>query len=263
MEKQELIAKIQLLKAIKPGKDWVLETKAQLFESQPSLSEAEPQAVGERLRSRISWQRLFSFPSIQLRPALALYTLLLLVIIGGFVFWNLSPSLSPSIPQNVSEKNDANTQKILTSLVELQANLEKAAKGLDALKENSQSPNEALVTTGAIKYTAKNIKEVTESLIKAKEKEIAQKKSLNPKGKKDQILASLIETKNRSQDLEKRSERKEIEITKFLIDDLKTRTLTKESQGRLQKAITAYNEGRYEEAMVLAMRIYNERSYSD
>lgn len=245
MENQDLIAKIQTLKAIKPRQDWVFQTKARLF---AETSETPLPLFAPKARF-IRMGKFFPFPSLNFKPVFA--TLLLIIgIIGIFVFFFVFLPSQKSLPQPVEISQGQNQKELLAALAELQTSLGKIEEDLDNLKI-AKSPTQALLASGTIKYTAQNVKEQVEKIEK---EELAKKESFS----KNQVLASLAGLKKSSENLIAKSQEIKKGILHSLIEDLKSRSLSAEDQKRLEKAITAYNEGRYDETMVLVLRISNK-----
>ena len=243
MENQDLIAKIQHLKAIKPKKAWVLQTKAQVF-GRDSL-----------LRESASWRTsIFEglrLPQFQFRLAYLILLLLITGLLGGvFIFLSEKQGQPQQLVQEQSIVQEQRTEQIIASLAKVQANLEAIAQDLNNLK-NAQDPAQALVMTEVVKATVENVEKTIDQV------ESESKNEKDTKGS-SQVLASLIEIKETSQGLIEESKRLQIEMIESLIEDLKQRSLTKVNQERLQKAESNYNEGKYNEAMILIERIYNE-----
>lgn len=240
MENQEIINKIQTLQKIKPRKDWILETKKSLFRREVLIVEKETQ---EHFSLRKFQLPRLQFPFPSLVPAFFLLFLLL-----GITFLFLSyHQTRMSLP--VSEKQPSLVQ-IIASLTELQASLEKIGQDLESLKK-SKTPAQALVMTEVVKAAVKNV-EKTVSEVQPSEKE----SSSSP-----QVLATLNGIRETSQELVQESERVKREMIQTLIEELNKRMLTDVDKERLQMAKNAYNEGKYNAAMVLIARIYNKQHH--
>jgi hypothetical protein len=229
LEERQAIKQIQKLKKIKPNKDWVLLTKREI------LKEEE---------SRV-WNVLFA--PIR-KPALVFAfrgAIAALVLIAGASFYlyysNSQINNIVSIPFISNQVEDA---QLIASLNEVQKNLADIKNSLAKLKE-IRNPGQALTMTEVIKETAQRNREVVERI--------------KNQAKTKQVLASLGEIGSTLNDIGEESHAIQQQMIESALLDLEGRTLSSSSKGLLEKAKTYYNEGKMEEAMILIMKIYENK----
>jgi len=239
MEEKELLKKISLFKEIKPSQEWVFLTKKRIFKDEIDLKEKF--SLGEILFRPIK------------RPILAFafrgMILFSLVLIGSIFYLfhlnlNIQKIISDQLTLSPSKYyNNEEEKEIITMLKEMRKSLEKIELSLNNLK-NLENPSQTLAMTEVIKITA-NLGEKTI-------KDIKEKNSSS-----DKILASLTLVENEFKELKEASDKLQKEKLANALIDLKKIDLTEDQEARLQKAQEYYNEGRYNEAMVLITKIFN------
>lgn len=228
MEEKEIIAKIKLLKEIKPQKDWVFLTKEKIF-SQKQEPLKFPFGLKEIL-------------NLKIRFALALILILIFASFFGYLNLKNIANFTSLFEQNIFPQKEI-SKDILPLLENLDQRLAKISQSLSNLKIN-QDPREILATAGAVKYTAKRVQKTTYFLLK--EGKLGEKET--------QVLASLGDL---SQNLIQESEKRQKEVILALIKELEGKSLNQEDALRLKSAKEAFEKGDYEKAQVLVMRIYN------
>lgn len=229
MQEYQLVQRIKKLRQIKPDRDWVSLTKSQIL------------ARGKEVKTE-SWL----FTPIK-KPAFIVAPLILVAAaLGGlFIYLNFLPQSSspPVITQGflakVSEnqKEKEQEKQIVASLKELRVSLEQATADLNKLRE-SRDTRKALQMAEVVKIVARQV-EGTIDQIKT------------PNIQSEEVLASLNEVKDNSQELEQAAENVRIAI---LIEYLSRRSLTKGQENFLREAEEYYDNGEYNEALSKALR---------
>jgi len=111
-----------------------------------------------------------------------------------------------------------------------------------AILKDSKNKKQTLAMTGITKATANNGEQII--------KEIKRQDSASP-----QILASLNELETGFKEMGEKSSNIQIQTIKKAIDELKQMGLSEEDNISLQKIETHYNEGQYNEAVLLLFKI--------
>lgn len=233
-DEYQLIQRIKKLRQIKPRRDWVVFSKKKI------LGEREDVRVPGWLCTPIR------------KPAFVVAPLVLVaMILGGlFVYLNFlpQPSSSPVITEgplaevSESQKEREREKQIMASLQGLQKSLEQATADLNKLGE-SRDTRRALQMVEVIKIVAQEV-----------EGTIDQIKTSNIQS--EEVLASLSEVKDNSQELEQAAENVRIAI---LIEYLSRKTLTKEQEKLLREAEEYYDNGEYNQALSKALKVSQVR----
>lgn len=227
MTEKQVIKKIKTLKQIKPNRNWVLFTKKEILE----------QGKEEQIMSWLFTP--FSRPALVVRPLIAG----VLILSGVFVYLYLG-ALTPQFVQIpfLSERR-AEAETMRASLAEVQASLAEIRLSLNNLK-NSRNLNQALAMTEVIKATAFRGEEIL--------------RDMKTEGVSKKVLTALNEVENTFKGLQESSFSIQREMIEILLEDLGQRSLNEEDQTRLANAQDYYDEGKYNEAMILIMRISNK-----
>lgn len=221
MQERQLIKKIKELRQIKPNQNWVLFTKKEILGQ-----EKETQVL--------SWLFTpFSRPALVVRPLIA--GVLILAGVFVYLYWG---ALAPQLVQLpfASEKEGVKTETMVASLTEIQASLAEITLALNNLRKTGD-PFQVLGVTEVVKVTAKKGEEIVGQIKTESKFQL-------------QVLASF-------QELGEVADDTQVEVLEALIEDLKQTSLSEEDQIRLANAQQYYNEGKYNEAMILIMRIGN------
>ena len=230
IEEYQLIQRIKKLRQIKPRKEWVFFT--------------EKKILGERENVRLPDWLFFPIK----KPAFIVAPLVsVAMILGGlFVYLNFLPQ--PSSPPVITEdylaevsenqKEKEQEKQIIASLQGLQKSLEQATTDLNKLGE-SRDTKRALQMVEVIKVVAQRTGETVDQFE-------------TPNIQSKQVLASLIEVKDNSQELEQAAENVRIAI---LIEYLSRRSLTKEQEKLLEEAEEYYDNGEYGQALNKALQL--------
>lgn len=221
MTDNQLINKIKQLKKIKPQNDWVVLCKSQILKQE---------------EFKISFFSLFK------QPAYIFSTAIMLLVIGlvGFFFLDLNRE---KVIETIEQQDKAlpkPSQEIVLALEGLQKEIDKASETLKEIKEPQKVLEARNVVIPFIEATEKVVAELEklelEENIKTENKILA-------------IRTSIEEFQNTQKLSEARSAR-------YLIDFLKTRTLTESQQEILVKAEQNYAEGNYIEALINAIFVH-------
>lgn len=231
MQEKELIKKIQLLKKIKPRKDWVVLTKTQI--------------LGEEKAYSISGIELLRF-----RPVYA-GLLFIFIILGLF---GVSLSSLPGEPLYSVKKIAEQSQALFVSEEKLPSyTLEMANKRLEELTKIAKA-NEVKKLAPAFSEFQAEVSEAAKVLQKSEKvnvKEIVEKTKKLEQNKEivEYILATKIETKELDNALSSLVERE--------INDLESSILTEEQANLLIEAKAAFEEGNYNLALEKILQITN------
>lgn len=227
MDERQLIKQFKELRQLKPSRDWVLLTKREI------LGKAKE-------KQSVSWL----FTPIQ-RPALVLRPVMVVSVVLAGLFVYMYLNLNSGVPQlaqlpfisDIFEKKETETEMLMVSLGEIQANLEKINHSLNNLKK-LKNPNQALALTEIVKITASQGEKIV--------------KQIETKSSSKQVLATLVDN---FKELGETSYSLQKELLEDYINDLKQRTLSEEDEERLQKVEEYYQEGNVEEAVMLLISI--------
>jgi len=227
MKEKELIKKIKQLKKIEPNKEWVLLAKQEILSHGAVRDERKLEWLFTPVKRPVL---VFAFRG-------AMVAMVLLVGLFFHMYY-----LSSHIPQLSLSNISSNTQNqvLNNSLDKIQDNLKKINLSLEKLKESKNS-REILTMSGIIKATVNESKKMVEKIKKG------------PISKK--ISASLGEIDTSLEDIDKTSSALQDQVIERELNDLKTRTLSKENEERLEKAIEYYRQGNRSGAMILIMKI--------
>jgi len=237
MNEKEIIAKLQLLREIKPEKEWVVATRKKII----------PQ------RRQSMWE-VFSYLGSkvfrpELRPAFAMGVFLATIMsIALFGLFNINKTQAPVISLNpnvnfndpaqyldLAEKKIQEIEKIAQNdgdgriigiLQDTQTAIEKAAKSLPPKPENPEKTKEIVKKVAEINKKAQEIKqelgvEIDSSVLTSKTEEMI---------------------KNGIEDTAQ-------ELARIQIQMLENSSLTEKQQELFQEAKTLYNQGKYQEAL--------------
>lgn len=229
IEKYQLIQRIKKLRKIKPSREWVFFT--------------EKKILGEREKVRLPDWLFFPIK----KPAFILVPLVLVAayLVGGFVHLNFLPQFSSPLVitesplAEVSENQKVREQEkqIIASLQGLQKSLEQATADLNKIRE-SKDTRKALQMVEVIKIVAQEVEGTIDQFE-------------TPNIQSEQVLASLIEVKDNSQELEQAAENVRIAI---LIEYLSRKSLTKEQEKLLREAGENYDNEEYSQALSKALQ---------
>jgi len=236
MEEFEIIQKLQQLKEIKPRREWVSQTKAQIT------------------RERKIWGFLPSF-EFKLQPAFAMGALVLLVILGA-VFGLMNNSQNPVVTINpnvnfqdptkylaLAEESIDNIkevaaedgqERILAAMEDTQEILEKAAKALPSKPTSPEETEEIVKKVAQINQKAKEIKETLG--VDINPEPLTSKTTEMIKQGIEDTTAKLVEA--------------EIKILEGSI-------LTEEQQKLFEQAKEDYEKGNYQEALEKILQLTN------
>ena len=250
MSESEFIARIQVLKQIKPRKDWVFLTKKRIFGQPPTLFEESPFRL---LFSPQEWLRVFLVHS-----RLAFATLLFLGILFSTAFTFAQSALPGDFLYPVkrvvekaqavfvSEKDKPTAQlelvnKRLEELTQI-AQANQAQKLAPAINEFQASASQAAKDLRRTKDTQKITKEVVEET-----KKLAQNKQkveslgvlVGDSDELDEALAQVVENQ---------------------IKDLEKRTLSVEQQETFEKVKESFEAKKFSEALEMILSLNNSNS---
>jgi len=228
MTEKQLIAKIQELQQIKPRKDWVILTKKQILEE-------EKPGTGFSFISFIREIQKGERFIFQHKPAFA-SLLVLAILFGLFGFaQNSVPGDTLFSIKKITEKGQA---VFISQEEQPKHDLEIANKRLDELAiivENNQTKN-----------LASGINEAQESVLKAVENKI-KPDEMEEIAEKIKVLGTKGTEMGKLNDIVILSE--SLEQVEYLINDLKTWTLTEDQQGILEKMEAEFKVGNFEKAV--------------
>jgi len=221
MTEKEIISQIQTLKSIRPDEKWVLATKARI------LSQVD------RGQTPVSWWGVLVVPA------------LMVILIAGIFFYNDILKV-PYIEQgSVSISPDpAVLEAITTDLETVESDLVKATANLEKVK----TPEKVL-----------DVKEKIDATIENGEKIVSAVKSLvkEPKDEKvsKKVLVATSGVENALEEMKETYFEKQKELARQLIEELKTKSLTKEQKALLSEAENCYNKGSFSEALIKALEV--------
>ena len=245
-DEEEILARISLLKEIKPKEEWVILLRERIFEAEfPKedilLKGGKVSGILERIRAFMPYLERPAF----IMPAFAL-------LISGGVVWHIAKNSLPgdtlysikAAAEHVPMTFSSQDQKPFLQL-------ELAQKSLDNLKKVAEG-NRVRNLPVAIKEFESNVSEVSKSVAEIVEKQPTRALQAGKgivelqKGKSEieKILGAKIGEKE-SDELD--------DATKLLVEnqlkDLETRLLTERQEELLQAARAAYDQGNYQEAL--------------
>ena len=239
MNEKEIIAKLQLLREIKPEKEWVVATREKI--------------IPQRKQSISMWE-LFSYLGFkvfrpELRPAFAMGVFLATIMsiaLFGLISINKTQapviSINPNVNFNdpakyltLAEKKIQEIEKIAKSegdgritriLQDTQTAIEKAAKALPPKPENPERTKEIVKKVAEINKKAQEIKqelgvEIDSSVLTSKTEEMI---------------------KNGIEDTTQK-------LVHIQIQMLENASLTEKQQELFEEAKMLYNQGKYQEAL--------------
>jgi len=212
---KDLIKKIEILKEIKPERDWLLNTKKEISG-----------VKGSPIFGNLLENRAFLFvPS-----------LVTVLIIAVLLYSNLNNISEPKIVSLDPEVLEA----ITTGLRTVEVDVLKVTQNIEKVKE----PKQVL-----------EIKEKVDSTIENGERIVFTFKELikEPDKKPDQVLTTLNKVEEAFDDLEKTYLEKQKELTKQLIEDLEKENLTQEQELILEQAKQYFEQENYSEALIKAI----------
>jgi hypothetical protein len=212
MTEKELVARIRLLRQIKPSKDWVVLTKREI--------------LGEN-------------PVYFLRPALVG---VFAVFIAVFLFaQNALPGEKLYVIKKITEKGQA---VFVSEGEKPKLNLELANKRLEELNQIAEN-NDVKKLAPAIKEVQKSATEVAKSfkkITKPDQEIVARTKELEKNRERaEKILGTKIETEEYNDAL--------ADLVKNQIDDLEKRALSDEQKEILAQVKVDYEAGNYSQAL--------------
>src|SRR4030042_905320 len=239
MTEQELIKKRQVLKQIKPRKDWVILTKRELFKK-------EAFDFKERLSILDIFPRIFQFQYYKL--ALATFVVLGVLVIAAFsVAQNALPGDSLYSLTRISE----NSRIAFVAEENMpEAQLELANKRLEELTKVTEAKQTTKLAP-VIEEFQKNLSQAAKDLKEPKtipKEMVEQTKKLEENKQKIKSLGVLIgETQELDNALSQLVERE--------IKDLENRTLTENQQQILEKAKENFEAENYSQALEKILEI--------
>jgi len=240
------LAKLSILKDIKPREEWVILARKRIFEAEPArqelpLQDSRLSVIFKRIEVLV---RYFEQPAFVM-PALAL-------VVSAGVVWHVAQSSLPGdtlYPIKAAVEHVPMTFSSEEEKPFLQ--LELAQKKLDDLKRVAQS-NKVKNLPLAIKEFEANVSEISESVAAIVEKQ---------PGKALQASKGVVRLQKEKLEVEKIlgtkiGEKEDEELnsaTKLLVEnelaDLETRLLTEVQAELFQTAKTAYEQGDYQTAL--------------
>lgn len=223
IKEKEIIKSFKQLRKISPDKEWVA-------------------SLAEQFREKKENFLFFPVPKAGL---IVSFLVIISVLLGGalvYTFFPLEVEKVKIITKiNNNEENRENLQ-VIASLGKIQRDLALMREKINGLKKARNSV-QALVATQVIRNTAENIsKTVTE--IKNKQKGIAK-----------EVLASLQETKESSEELAEKAREATRDLLAKIIENLEKEGLTKEDQERLAKAKEFFEKKDYNSAVFFLSKI--------
>lgn len=230
MTDQELIAKLQGLKNIKPSQDWVVLSKNHILSA---ILVAEKQPVYKSIFSNISslfYQKKLVYS----------FAVLLFLITAGVTFFEFGLSGQHENLAGQSTASSLAESALKSNVADLKSKSQSLA---NAVQNNSE--NVSLVIE-EVKDATKNLKVAIQKnpgLVKIIALDVNNSKSLLD-------IAGGSDLKATSDDLYKT-------IDDQMIADLKKTTLTKDQQGALNHIQDLYSQGKYSDALVNILLIGN------
>lgn len=256
MDDKEIIAKISLLKEIKPRQDWVILTRSRIVE-------LESQKIDLASRKRPIWGIVDFISALRYyleKPAFVMPFLALSVSAG--LVWQMS---SKSLPGDTLYLVKAAVERVPFTFSSEEEKpflqLELTQKRLDDLKKIAESNNKVKNLPSAIEEFEANVSEVSKSLASIVE---------NQPEKALQAGREIVQLQKEKSEIEKilgttigGEETQELEdATKLLVEnelaDLETRLLTAEQQELFEVAKAAYEAGDYQTALETIWILLNQ-----
>lgn len=268
MDEKELVAKLQLLKQVKPRSDWVVLTKAKIL----------TQDQTEQQHSKLPQLALnqFIFPLFSRRGIVFSGLTLLIVVLVGLGVWSLNSS--PGDTLYPAKKAVQRINLLAEDPVTLHLKL--AAQSAKTLKEIAQK-NDTEKLAPAIKEYQENIKKVAASLSSSTSTEdgrrvleiAKQVNEIEQTAKEiEQILQTEIAKKERKEMLEKTLAMVSAEVQELTggyraqverqLEDISQMPLNEEQQGLLERAREEFESGDYELAQKtinLILQLFEEQ----
>ena len=230
MEDKDLIFELKRLNQIKPDKEWVVLTKKRI------LGEAKP-----------------SLPYLFFKPAYAFLTLALILLISLPVFAQFSLPGHPLYP--IKKITERAKSYFVPEKEKPAYQLELVQKRLEELKILAEK-NETTKLPSAFKEVKETASQATKNLVKSK--------PIDPK-----VLEKSVEVAKIKKEIENKVlatnlgiEEKEDPIktmVEIIISDFEGRSLTKEQKEIFEKAKLNYQQGNFEEALILLQNLSENR----
>jgi len=238
MENQNLIAKIQTLKNIKPKKDWANLVKSQILSQELALRKSKTELAPfflfsfEFLRTKFSRLR----PAL-LRPAFVTTAMMILLITGLVFYFVRTPSEIAEAPADPAQPAEiGQVQIIVSGLEEVRAQVAQATESLKRIKE----PQKILEARNVVVPVIEAVRAVVDETEKLEKLEQPHENRENP------VLAVKFEVGELENTLQEMTALE----AKNLIEYFKTRTLTETQQSILEKAKQDYAAGNYTQASI-------------
>jgi len=230
MEDKDLIFELKRLNQIKPDKEWVVLTKKRI------LGEAKP-----------------SLPYLFLKPAYAFLTLALILLISLPVFAQFSLPGHPLYP--IKKITERAKSYFVPEKEKPAYQLELVQKRLEELKILAEK-NETTKLPSAFKEVKETASQATKNLVKSK--------PIDPKALEKSVEVAKIkkEIENKVLATNLGIEEKEDPIktmVEIIISDFEGRSLTKEQKEIFEKAKLNYQQGNFEEALILLKSLSENR----
>lgn len=254
MEEKDLTAKLSLLRGVKPRQDWVLLAKSRII-GQSDIPQVAPLHEGFGSRIMTEAVSVFRYFTIE-KPAFALASVLLFM--GAAISFHASQSLPGDILYSLRSAGEGAQSRLVAQgdVPQLQTAQRRFADLKKVVEENkSQNLSQAIKefddsVSGASKELAKLAEQNPgKALIAGKEILELQKEKMLLEGTLGSTFGS-EEGKNIN-DVAK-------VVAEIELADLETRTLTESQKEALEKARTAYDEGRYDAALESILFISQE-----
>jgi len=230
MEDKDLIFELKRLNQIKPDKEWVVLTKKRI------LGEAKP-----------------SLPYLFFKPAYAFLTLALILLISLPVFAQFSLPGHPLYP--IKKITERAKSYFVPEKEKPAYQLELVQKRLEELKILAEK-NETTKLPSAFKEVKETASQATKNLVKSK--------TIDPK-----VIEKSVEVAKIKKEIENKVlatnlgiEEKENPIkamVEIIISDFEGRSLTKEQKEIFEKAKLNYQQGNFEEALILLQNLSENR----
>ena len=245
-EQEQVLAKLSILKDIKPKEEWVILARKRIFEAEPAREEMPLHGI----RFSVIFKRIGSLIRYMEQPAFVMPVLASVILTG--VVWHAAQSSLPGdtlYPIKAAAEHVPMTFSSEAEKPFLQ--LELAQKKLDDLKRVAEG-NMVKNLPLAIKEFEANISEISESLTAIVEKQ---------PGKALQASRGVVRLQKEKLEVEKilgtkigEKEDEELDnATKLLVEnelaDLETRLLTEAQEELFQAAKTAHEQGDYQTAL--------------
>lgn len=234
MEEKELIKRIQLLKNVKPNKNWVIFVKSQIFEFDAfAVSAVEGNNYKEKILSVL---RRFLPNAYRGRLAYALAALLFVVL--GFGMWYNVPITEYSSEQSklvINGRSDDRTNDVKATIEDFN----KKSQNLAQIVKDNPTDKKRVLAVKEVKAAAKSLTDFIQ-----KKPSLIKEVALELKNNKTFLVLDKDEA-----DLKEASDLLYKTLDEQMIKDLENATLTEEQQNSLQEIKILYAQEKYSQAL--------------